>query len=177
MFRKKKDNEDKNPSDPFDAFFGDFSRIEDTMREIMNNMLKDFNNVDPENSPFVSGFSMRTGPDGKPVIRRFGNVKKPEGEKIINEIEPLVDVMEYGGDVVVIVELPGARKEEINLECSGNELEIIVSNEKKPYHKIVKLPVEVKKDKIDASYNNGVLEIKIERKKKAKKEKSKINIR
>jgi HSP20 family protein len=175
MFRKKKDDEE--PKDPFDAFFGDFSRIEDTMREIMNNMLKDFNDVDPESSPFVSGFSMRTGPDGKPVIRRFGNVKKPEGEKLINEIEPLVDVMECGGEVVVIVELPGARKDEINLECSGDELEITVSNEKKPYHKIVKLPVEVKKDKIDASYNNGVLEIKIERKKKVKKGKNKINIR
>ena len=176
MFRKKRDD-DKEPKDPFDAFFGDFSRIEDTMKEIMNNMLKDFNDVDPENSPFVSGFSMRTGPDGKPVIRRFGNVKKPEGEKTINEIEPLVDVMECGNDVVVIVELPGAKKEEIDLECSGNELEITVSNERKPYHKIIKLPVEVKRDKIDASYNNGVLEIKIERKKKAKKEKGKINIR
>src|SRR5205807_6800400 len=48
-------------------------------------------------SPFVYGFSMSVGPDGKPVIREFGNVEPgARGPLVKEEREPLVDVMDNG---------------------------------------------------------------------------------
>src|SRR6267378_3996103 len=62
-------------------------------------------------SPFVYGFSMSVGPDGKPVIREFGNVEPgARGPLVKEEREPLVDVMDSGKEVVVVTELPGEEK-------------------------------------------------------------------
>src|SRR6476661_7892690 len=68
-----------------------------------------------EYGPFVYGYSMTIGPDGKPKVREFGNVKpssrgfgggmtRPE---ISGETEPLVDVSTTGKEVKVVVEMPG----------------------------------------------------------------------
>src|SRR2546430_2258435 len=70
-------------------------------------------------SPFVYGFSMSVGPDGKPVIREFGNVEPgARGPLVKEEREPLVDVMDNGKEVVVVTELPGVEKDEIKLEST-----------------------------------------------------------
>ena len=54
-----------------------------------------------EYGPFVYGYSMTVGPDGRPKVREFGNVKPPfQGGRsgfrtrplISSEREPLVDI-------------------------------------------------------------------------------------
>jgi HSP20 family protein len=88
---------------------------------------------------------------------------------------PPVDVYEEGGSVVVKAELPGMKKEEIDIHVSGNELTISGKKEKeekverKDYRRVersagmfsrtVSLPAEVELEKITASYKDGVLEI------------------
>jgi HSP20 family protein len=88
---------------------------------------------------------------------------------------PPVDVYEEGGSVVVKAELPGMKKEEIDIHVSGNELTISGKKEKeekverKDYRRVersagmfsrtVSLPAEVELEKIGASYKDGVLEI------------------
>ncbi|MBN2517847.1 MAG: Hsp20/alpha crystallin family protein [Candidatus Altiarchaeota archaeon] len=185
MFRKRKDEGDeedeprrpKGYRDPFfdesiDDFFGGFHRIDEIMNELMKNMFSGKGEF-TMGKPFVYGFSMKTGPDGKPEIREFGNVKPtgaPFGKPAITDArEPLVDVMDGEKEIIVMVELPGVSKEDINLEASETSLEVSVDNEKRKYHKVVELPAEVKEGEIDASYNNGVLEIRLKRKKEAKK--------
>src|SRR5947209_12395895 len=73
-----------------------------------------------EVGPMVYGYSMNVGPDGKPRIREFSNVKpsrfgiggftKPE---ISGEIEPLVDVTRTDKEVKVVAEMPGMSKDKI----------------------------------------------------------------
>ena len=88
---------------------------------------------------------------------------------------PPLDVYEEGESVVVKAELPGMKKEEIEVHVSGNELTISGKKEKeekverKDYRRLeraagafsrtVTLPAEVELEKIDASYKDGVLEI------------------
>jgi HSP20 family protein len=61
---------------------------------------------------FVYGYSVRTGLDGKPKIREFGNVKpgarmgRPRIE-VKEQREPLVDILEIDDEVRVVIELPG----------------------------------------------------------------------
>ena len=59
-----------------------------------------------EYGPFVYGYSVKIGPDGKPVVREFGNIKPGipgEGRPPLNlqeQREPLVDIIEEDGYVL-----------------------------------------------------------------------------
>ena len=110
--------------------------------------------------PFVYGFSMSVGPDGKPVIREFGNMEpSSKGPLLKEDREPLVDVMQEGNDVVVVTELPGVEKQQINLESTDRALKITVNSPKRRYLKEMEMPHLVDPKTARATYKNGVLEV------------------
>jgi HSP20 family protein len=127
--------------------------------------------------PFVYGYSVTVGPDGKPKVKEFGNFKaetsmgKPSMD-VKDKREPLADVIEADGEVRVLVELPGVEKEEIKLSGTDDTLTISVDSPDRKYFKEVELPTKVETEKATSKYKNGVLDITIP-KKKAKKTKSK----
>ena len=113
-------------------------------------------------SPFVYGFSMSVGSDGKPVIREFGNVEpSAKGPLLKEEREPLVDVMDEGREVVVVTELPGVEKDEIRLEATERSLKISVDSAKRRYLKELDLGHLVDPRSANATYKNGVLEVRL----------------
>jgi len=189
MFKKKKERDEGEKDAPWendtpihrrsvfdrDPFFEDilgefgaFRGIEEMMNELMKSVMSG-GKIGEEGRPFVYGFSMKTGPDGKPVISEFGNAKaaggaKSGGRPVISDArEPLVDVIERDQDIVIVAELPGVSRDDIDLEIIGTNLEIKVDTPNKKYYKSVGLPCEVKEDATDATYNNGVLEVKLKR--------------
>ena len=121
--------------------------------------------------PFVYGYSMSMGPDGKPIVQEFGNVKpsrKPGAFGMqqpalepTDAREPLVDVINEAEQVRVLTELPGVEKSDIKTHISEDTLTIKVEAPAHKYYKEVKLPSNVDPDSSKASYNNGVLEIAI----------------
>lgn len=137
--------------------------------------------------PFVYGYSMTIGPDGKPKIREFGNVKpklKPEpfgAERpsldVKDEREPLVDVISTDGEVKIIAELPGVEKQDIKLRATEETLTISVETTERKYFKEVGLPAKVNVKDAKTTYKNGVLEVtlpKVKEEKKAKGDEIKI---
>lgn len=115
-------------------------------------------------SPFVWGFQMRVSPDGKPIVQPFGNTRqKEEGMEITHHLEPLVDVIEEDGEIIIVAELPGVEKDEIKVRVKGRTLTIDVQNPTRPYHKTIDLPSRVKKDEAKSAIRNGVLEIRLKR--------------
>jgi HSP20 family protein len=122
-----------------------------------------------EMGPFVYGYSMSIGPDGKPIIREFGNVKpstqptpfgfpRPRLEWR-EEREPIVDVIQDDGTIRVVAELPGVEKDDIQLRCTETMLTIDVDTPQRKYHKEVEFPAEVNPKISKARYKNGVLEV------------------
>ena len=110
-----------------DPFFGDIDRIFREMEKRMEAEFREFTEKVPKDyvkerklpdgstvkefGPFVYGYSMKIGPDGKPAIREFGNIKKSlKGPEVREEREPLVDVVETDSEIRVVVELPGVEK-------------------------------------------------------------------
>jgi HSP20 family protein len=141
----------------------------------------------PEWGPFVYGYSMTIGPDGKPKIREFGNVK-PSSEPeacglnqpcidVKQEREPLVDIVDTDSEIKVIVELPGVAKEEIKLSGTEDTLTISVENHQRKYYKEIDIPAKIDPKKAKSSYKNGVLEVTLPKvaEKKASGEQIKID--
>ncbi|RLI90628.1 MAG: hypothetical protein DRO89_05520 [Candidatus Altiarchaeales archaeon] len=86
--------------------------------------------------------------------------------RAIDEIEPLVDVIERDREVMVVAELPGVKTEDISLYISEDILRIDVDTTARRYHRKLKLPCRVRSDTGTATYKNGVLEVKLERREK-----------
>jgi len=154
-----------------DRIFEDLMRF---MREFERRFYEEMREFKPEKpgrferieGPYVYGFSITIGPDGKPIIQEFGNVRKVRGKpSIVEEREPLVDVFESENEVSVVAELPGVEKDKIDVKVTedGKTLIINASNEKRKYYKEIELPARVDPSSAKASYKNGVLEVKLKK--------------
>lgn len=155
----------------FDDFFdfGDIDREFERMREFMDQITKRAMRGelgDSGQGPYVYGFSMRLGPDGKPRIEEFGNTKPPrrlegkENEKYeIAEREPLTDVMESKDSISITLEIPGVEKDEIELRVEEDKVSINVDTSHRKYYKEIPLKGRVDPKTSKATYKNGVLDI------------------
>ena len=131
-----------------------------------------------EYGPFVYGYSMTIGPDGKPRVREFGNVRSPSSLRggggsftrplISSEREPLADVTTSNTDVKVIVEMPGVSKDKIKINAYDNSVEIKSDDPQRKYHEVIDLPPEADIETARSTYKNGLLEITFNKKKETK---------
>lgn len=155
-WRKRKK---RRPHSWFDVF-EEFDRLEEMMDAVMDRAFEIPSREPRVHEPYVYGFSMSFGPNGKPVIREFGNVHQSRlGPKIREEREPLVDVMEEDKDVVVVAELPGVDSDDIKLHATEDHLAISVDTPRRKYRKELRLPASIDPKSARASYKNGVLEV------------------
>jgi HSP20 family protein len=97
-----------------------------------------------------------------------------EGTTTNRGVYPPVNIFEKGGDLVLVAELPGIKKEDLQLQVRGNTVRIagervINYGENISYHRIernsakfdrtLKLPINVEADQIKAEYKEGILVI------------------
>lgn len=181
-------------------FGGDLWDIDENFREMEEMMAKEFEELSkrapkdlvrertlPDGTkvkswgPFVYGYSLTVGPDGRPKVREFGNFKTETrmGKPYIDvkeKREPLADIMAEDHEVRVIVELPGVEKKDIKLSGTENKLTISVDTPYRKYFKEVELSAKVDIKKATSKYKNGVLDITIPKKEQEKPEGEPINI-
>lgn len=95
-----------------------FSEFEELESKIPKELVREYTTAEGkkvrELVPMVYGYTMTIGPDKKPRIREFGNVRaskfgiggfnKPE---ISSEMEPLTDINTTDKEMKVILEMPG----------------------------------------------------------------------
>jgi HSP20 family protein len=148
----------------------EFSQFKDLENQVPKTLVRETKDSDgtirKEIGPIVYGYSMTIGPDGKPVVREFGNVKPRTAsplKDITDQREPLIDVVESDKEVKVIAELPGVTKDDIALTVDGTKLTLSVSTVGRKYHKELQLPSPVKPESARSTYNNGILEIVFEK--------------
>ena len=103
---------------------------------------------------------MTVGPDGKPVVKEYGNVK-PDQLPTSDTREPLVDIIVDEKEKVVklIAEMPGVEKTDVKVVVENKIVDLSAEHDEKKYH--VKVPVKHKVDEnsAKASYKNGILQI------------------
>ena len=157
--------------DFFEDFFREFRELERLHRRLFRMRPEELFERMEVKGPYIYGFSITIGPDGKPIIREFGNVRRIAGRPTVGEErEPLVDVFEDEEYISVIAEMPGVNKEDIKVRATEDTLIISAQTGDRKYYKEIDLPAKVKPETAKANYKNGVLEVKLEKKEKKKKE-------
>lgn len=134
----------------------DFRKFE----EIMNRMLEGFG--------FGDVWSRR---------RSLPLLSPEKGTSVGIYRQPYIDIVETDNEIIATAEMPGLNKEDININLTNDKLELSTETkheeEKKgkdyiyrerrsgSYYRSVSLPSSIDVNNAKASYNNGVLEIKM----------------
>ena len=103
---------------------------------------------------------MTIGPDGKPVVREYGNVK-PALLPTSDVREPFVDVLVDDKEKVLklVAEMPGVEKKDIKIVVEGRTVNLDAEHGEKKYSAKVPIKQKVDEDSVKATYANGVLEV------------------
>ena len=113
----------------------------------------------------VYGFNVKVGLGDKELeVEPFGNVRRDErtGEAVVTEVrEPMVDVLDEEGHVLVVAEMPGVGEEDVRLELVDDIMTIVAEKGDKKYRKEVLLPRSLPPEQMSHTCRNGVLEVRI----------------
>ena len=144
-------------------FFDDeFDRIFKRMSQSFFNiddMFEEFKGKD-SGGPFYYGYTMTVGPDGKPIVKEYGNVK-PGLLPTSDTREPIVDTIvdEKEKLVKLVAEMPGVEKSDVKIVVQDKTVEISAEYDKKKYHTKVPIQHKIDENSAKASYKNGILEL------------------
>lgn len=119
--------------------------------------------------PYYYGYTVTIGPDGKPIVKEYGNVR-PGLLPTSDTREPFVDVIIDDKEKVlkIVAEMPGVEKKDIKIEVIGRTINLDAEHGEKKYHTKVPIKHKVDEDSVKASYANGILEVKFKLKEEDK---------
>lgn len=174
---------------PFDEWFGRrrsnswFPDVDSMMKEMEKLMQEAVKNMDqnvPKNlirerklddgsvvremGPIVYGYSFKIGEDGKPIVRKFGNLNTFPSSltgrfSVSDQREPVVDIIKDVDKLKIIAELPGVTKSDLRITANETSLTIESLSGERRYNKKIDLPNEIEPSSGKSSYKNGILEV------------------
>ena len=176
----------------YDNFWNmDLNDIFKAFTEDFNQMKGNFNTEIGETGPITFGYSMRIGSDTdyKPEIRQWGNLNDYRQKQGLPAIEwpfqknlnpqiqsaPLsdyfVDIIEEDESFKSIVEIPGFTKENLKIEISEDNQEIILQgkSDTREIDQVVELPSRIDPKQTKSTMLNGILEIRSKKQKTTEK--------
>lgn len=168
--RRSNDREDwdnnNDDEEMFSPFNFDFRMGFEDIDDLIKSMFKAAHSIGTEGpaGAVYYGYSVNVGPDGKPHVREFGNVKPTNrGTLQVGSREPFVDTVldEKSNELKVVAEMPGVQREDIHLEALENSLTIRAEHQDRKYDTTVPLSHPVDTSTATAIYNNGVLEVRL----------------
>lgn len=144
-------------------FDSEFDRIFKRMSNSFFNMddiFEEFKERDSGSGPCYYGYTMTVGPDGKPIVKEYGNVK-PGLLPNSDTREPIVDTIvdEKERVVKLIAEMPGVEKTDVKIVVDNKVVDISAEHGEKRYHAKVSLKHKVDENSAKASYKNGILQL------------------
>ncbi len=135
---------------------------------IFRKMSNSFFNIDDffgeykgnSSGPYCYGYTMTVGPDGKPVVKEYGNVQ-PSQLQTSDTREPIVDTIVDEKEKVVklVAEMPGVEKTDVKIVVEDKIVDLSAEHDEKKYHVKVPLKHKVDENSAKASYKNGILQL------------------
>ena len=131
----------------FEQIDKEFSEAEDMLNRMFRTA-RETGTTTSQTSPYFYGYQITIGPEGKPHIREFGNIR-PSSKGLIEQSavrQPLVDTRfnEKENTMVITAEMPGITKEDVKVSMEEGLVTIHAEKGNKKYH--TELPVEKELD-------------------------------
>jgi HSP20 family protein len=151
------------------GLFEDIDREFSEAEEMLNRMFRTVREMKPSDIsgvfPYYYGYQITVGPDGKPHVREFGNVR-PSARGLVEQSgirEPLVDTAldEKENTLTITAEMPGVTKQDIRVNIAEDHVSIRAEKGEKKYHTDIPVNVALDDTSAKATYANGILELKI----------------
>jgi HSP20 family protein len=164
--------------------FEDIDREFQDAEEMLNRMFRTVREMKPSDIsstfPYYYGYQITVGPDGRPRVREFGNVR-PSARGLIEQTgvrEPLIDTkLEEKDDTLTITaEMPGVTKQDIKVKELEGHVSIHAEKGEKKYHTDIPVDVELDDKSAKATYSNGILELKIKLKAPPKPKETEVQV-
>src|SRR5574341_164736 len=145
-------------TDEFDNLWRKMSKQFIDIEDIFDD-LKETSNLQTF-GPYYYGYTMTVGPDGKPVVKEFGNVK-PNLLPTSDVREPFVDVVVDDKEKILklVAEMPGVEKRDIKIVVEGRTVNLNAEHGSKKYRAKIPIKHKVDEDSVKATYSNGILEV------------------
>ena len=151
-------------------------QFHDLQRKVPKQLVREYEISEGRNvkqiGPILYGYSAIIGPDGKPKVREFGNVRprmrigtssdsrvSSREAQLTDEREPLADVITTDKEVRVIVELPGVNKENIKVNAYDDSVEVNAVTQHRKYRRVVDMPAKTDVKSVKSTFKNGLLEL------------------
>ena len=163
--------------------FEDMDREFSEAEEMLNRMFRTVREMNPSAAgtfPYYYGYQITVGPDGKPHVKEFGNVR-PSARGLVEQSgvrEPLVDTKldEKENALTITAEMPGVTKQDIKVSVGEDHVAINAEKGEKKYQTTVPVSVQLDDNSAKASYANGILELKIKLKEPPKQRSKEVKI-
>lgn len=123
----------------------------------------------------------------EPYSRKKSNYKAPAESE---SWRPAVEIWETDKSIFFSLDLPGVSSEELDVQMEGDQL--VIRGERKPseekrnylrrekvygkYYRAFEVPIPIDREKISASYKNGVLEVALPKSEDLKPRQIKIEV-
>lgn len=142
-----------------DEFQKIFKRMSGSFFDI-DDIFEEFKGNGSTAGPFCYGYTMTVGPNGKPIVKEYGNVK-PGLLPLSDTREPIVDAIvdEKEKLVKLVAEMPGVEKTDVKILVQDKFVDISAEHGEKKYHAKVPINQKVDENSAKASYKNGILEL------------------
>jgi HSP20 family molecular chaperone IbpA len=114
--------------------------------------------------PYLDGWKTR-----KKLYSNRQRIPEASSERGMKEPEPLLDIFEEKGEIIVVVGFAGFKKDSLKTNVESHKLTLYGEALNRRYYKSLNLPKRVIPNTIRTKYQNGVLEIRL---KKAVREKT-----
>jgi HSP20 family protein len=168
----------------FRRLFDDLDREFATAEEMLNRMFRTVIEGDIQplkgNFPYYYGYQITVGPNGRPQVKEFGNVR-PTMRGLVEQSgmrNPLVDTNfnDKENTYVITAEMPGVTKDDIKVSISEQTATIKAEHGDKKYLSEIPFDVELDDTSAKATYTNGIFELKIKAKEQSKLKAKEIKV-
>src|SRR5919197_665052 len=159
----------------------EFAEVEDMLNRMFRiREISPSDLIKNNNYPYYYGYQITVGPDGKPHVREFGNVR-PSARGLVEQSgvrEPLVDTAldEKENTLTITAEMPGVTKQDLRVNISEDHVSIHAEKGEKKYHTDIPVNVALDDTSAKASYANGILELKIKLKEPLKRKAREVKV-
>lgn len=141
--------------------FEEFKEMQKYINEIIQEALTEHNGVSPR--VYILLISEDPNLEMEETER---SIRGKNHNRIREEQETLIDVFEDKDKVVVLVEVPNVKKQNIELNLKGNLLTIWINQPERRLIRTVELPAKVNAKEANINTKNRVLEINLPKVKK-----------